>query len=357
VRARIFLLSLLATSAWTQEASSGFELRTTLTAAGIVSDQLTQPPRSGSAGTAGFRAMLYPTWKLSQNWAVSGTVQVHTRPFFNEQFSTQGRGIRGDILQAHLSYSRFGNNKSIVVRAGQLSSAFGAFLTRYDDADNPLPDMPLAYGYYYKSVSTYGLAGAEVDVTFRKLDARVQFVNSSAANRRSVFDSDQYGNWAGGIGYTVVQGFRVGTSAYYGPYLHREFVYYRPGEAKPGELRASAFGIDTQWARGYWSTHGEWQWFKRPYRAMPTFTQTGGYAEARRVLHPRWYLAGRINSLQASVGADITSYETAVGFRPGAHQLIKAGYQVRNTGPGASFSGTFVVQFITQLRALSLSRD
>ena len=49
----------------------------------------------------------------------------------------------------------------MVVRLGQLSSAFGSFLLRYDDADNPLIGMPQAYGYYYKPVSTLGLTGVE----------------------------------------------------------------------------------------------------------------------------------------------------------------------------------------------------
>ena len=45
-----------------------------------------------------------------------------------------------------------------------LSSAFGSFLLRYDDAANPLIDMPQAYGYYGAGVTDYGLAAAQVDV-------------------------------------------------------------------------------------------------------------------------------------------------------------------------------------------------
>ena len=46
--------------------------------------------------------MVYPTWKLNQNWAVSGTVQIHTRPYFTEEFLTQGKGMRSDLLQLTL---------------------------------------------------------------------------------------------------------------------------------------------------------------------------------------------------------------------------------------------------------------
>jgi hypothetical protein len=333
-----------------QEAASGFELRTNVTAAAMLSDELTQGPRYGAPTAAAGRAMLYPTWKLGGAWTVSGAVQVHTRPYFREQFMTQGSGIRADVLQAHLTYSRIGRDRSLAVRAGQLSSAFGSFLLRYDDMDNPLTTMPLTYGYNYKGVTNYGLAGAQIDVTFRKLDARAQFVNSSPANRRSIFDSDQYGNWAGGVGYTVVQGLRFGTSAYYGPYLHRQYRYFLPGEANPSRLRASAIGVDAQWTRGHWSSQGEWQHFNRPYRVMPAFVQEGGYAETRRVLHPRWYLAARAGYLRSSVGGTEKGYEAAVGFRPNSNQLLKVGY---HTGK----AGTLTVQFVTTLRLLSFARD
>ena len=103
------------------------------------------------------------------------------------------------------------------MRAGVLPTAFGSFLLRYDDASNPLIDMPPQYGYYYSAVTTAGLPGAQIDVTRSKVDARLQFANSSPANPRSLFARDQYGNWAGGAGYTLRQGLRVGVDAYRGP--------------------------------------------------------------------------------------------------------------------------------------------
>ncbi|MGH9630836.1 MAG: hypothetical protein ACRD7E_21190 [Bryobacteraceae bacterium] len=353
LRAACALMVLGATLIRAQEATSGFDLRTTLSAAGTYSRRLTEAPRSSNPLSAGLRGMLYPTWKLNRNWTVAGAVQVHSRPYFAEQFSSQGNGVKADILQAHLSYSRFWNNGSVVVRAGQLSSAFGSFLLRYDDADNPLVNMPLAYGYYYKPITNYGLAGAQVDITSGKTDARLQFATSSPANRRSVFDHDQYGNWAAGLGYTIVQGFRVGASAYRGPYLHRQYAYYFPGEAKPSELIGSGYGLDVQWGRGHWNVSGEMQWFRREYRAIPTFTEKASYAEARRVLHPRWYTAVRAGDLRSNRGSVSKAYETTVGFRPNRHQLIKVGYQI---GKGAAASA-LTVQVVTTLRLVSIARD
>jgi hypothetical protein len=352
----LFSLLVAAATVWPQEAETGFELRTTLTTGGILSGQLEQPPRSGAPATAGARAILYPTWRISSNWTASAAVQIHSRPYFVEQFTTQGHGVRSDILRADLSYSHFWNQNSLVFRAGQLPTAFGSFLLRYDDADNALVDMPLSYGYYYKSVSTYGMPGAQIDVTFNRLDARAQFVNSSPANRRGVFDSDQYGNWAGGVGYTIVQGFRIGASGYRGPYLHRQYAFYRPGEARPRDLPASGVGLDVQWARGHWNSHGEWQRFARAYRMMPTFRQEGGYAETRRVLHPRWYAAARIGYLKSSIGGTIKAYETSIGFRPNRHQLMKFGYQYSHSPKMSGFAGsTFAVQLVTSFRPVALA--
>lgn len=339
-----------------QEAERGFELRTTLTGQGVYDRQLTDLPRNGAAWTGGARAMLYPTWKLSNHWTVTGAVQVYTRPFFVEQFLTQGYGVKTDVLQMNLSYAKFWNRGSLVVRAGQLSSSFGSFLLHYDDADNALVDMPLAYGYYYKSVSTLGLMGAQADVTLGKVDLRAQFANSSPANRRGIFDRDQYGNWSGGAGYTIRQGLRVGASAYRGPYLHREYQYFRPNESNPNFLPASGFGVDAQWARGHWNVSGEWQRFILAYKAVPTLFRGTGYAEARYTLHPRWYVAGRIGHSYNSRAKEQQAYEMALGYRLNARQLLKVGYQIqRGTDILGNHQNALMFQFVTTLRPISVA--
>ena len=352
-----FLLA--AISACAQEAYSGFELRTTLSAVSSDSQELSLPPRDGSDVTGGFRAMLYPTWKLNSHWTISGAYQLQSRPYFAEDFSTQGYGVKGDLLQLNLGYARiWEHNRSLVVRVGQLSSAFGSFLQRYDSADNPLIGIPSAYGYYYKPVTFEGLVGAQVDATAGKLDARAQFVNSSPANRRTIFEGDQYGNWAGGVGYTIRQGFRVGGSAYYGPYLDRQYAYFFPGEAEPRELPASAYGLDVEWGAGHWNAWGEVQHFQMDYRVIPNFTQNMGYAEVRRTLGPRWYGAVRLGYERFSLGPGAQTYEFAAGYRPNTHQLIKFGYTIQQ---GAEYPGTqgniAAIEFVTSFRALSLAHN
>jgi hypothetical protein len=338
-----------------QEASSGIDLRATVGVEALYSHELTQSPRDGSPGAAGIRSLLYPTWKIGEHWTFSGAVQVISRPWFAEDFSTQGYGLRVQILHADLAYSKVWEKGSIVLRAGQLSSAFGAFLLRYDDADNPLLQMPMGYGYYYDPVTTAGLAGVQADVTLGKWDARAQLVNSSPANPRSIFARDQYGNWAGGIGYTIRQGFRVGISAYRGPYLDRQNRFFFRGESEPKDLPATALGADVQWARGHWNLYGEWQHFEMNYHAIPTFRENGAYFEAKRVLHPRWYVAARTGFLHTTYQGGGETYELSAGFRPNSWQLIKTGYMIERYRNSGEVDRTFGVQLVTMLHPLSLA--
>lgn len=343
-------------AAWSQEARSGFDLRATVSAGMYEGTESTEPPRDGSPWTGGFRVMLYPTWKLDDHWSVSGAVQAYSRPYFSDELETQGYGLKTDILQATINYSRFWKNGSIVLRAGEMSSAFGSFLLRYDDADNPLIRTPQTYGYYYEPVSTLGLMGAEADATFKKLDFRAQFVNSSPVNPRSIFDHDQYGNWAGGAGYTIRQGLRVGVSTFRGPYLSQHYPYYFPGEAPPHQLPAGAFGVDVEWATGHWNVQGELQRFVMTYHVIPTFHEQAGYAEVRRVLHPRWFIAERTGYVASSAGAPVQEFEAVAGFRPDSRQIIKVGYGVDRTSvPGGKSERMFELQLVTTLHPLSLA--
>ena len=341
-----------------QEATSGFDLRATLSQQTSYAPELEDAPRDGAPVTGGFRAVLYPTLKLSEHWSVSGAVQVYSRPYFYQEFETQGYGLKGDLLQSYLSYSRFWHNSSLVVRMGQLSTVFGSFLLHYDDADNPLIDMPLSYGYYESGVTALGLAGAEVDATVGKADFRAQFVNSSPANPRSIFDRDQYGNWAGGAGYTIRQGLRVGASSYRGPYLDRLSEFYFPGEAPPRDLPATAVGLDAQWGWRHLNVSGEWQHFEFTYHKIPTYLRHTGYVEARQVLNPRWYLASRVGYVRASAGPGRQVYEVVAGFRPDRLQLVKVGYEIhQGSAIYGAHANTLSVQLVTSFHAVSIARD
>ena len=333
-----------------QEANSGLDLRATLSGLFAVSNVYEEAPRSGAPVGAGFRSVFYPTWKLSNNWNLTGAWQLYSHPYFFQDFSDSGEGVHGNILQASLNYSRVSEKGFVMIRAGQLSTAFGSFLLRYDDADNALVDLPIQYGYYDSPVSTLSVAGAQVDATRGKWDGRVQFANSSPANPRSLFAHDQYGNWAGGAGYTIRQGFRVGVSGYRGPYLNRGNIYYPLGTASPSSLPAHALGVDANWAHGHWTAMGELQKFVMPLTAAPTVRQLAGYGELKRVLNPRWYVAARIGASSANAYGNVECYEAAAGFRPNRLQLIKIEYELERYSVGTVHNeDTLAIQFVTTL--------
>src|SRR5579862_560936 len=190
-------------ASFAQEAASGIDLRATVTG---------QAMYAGSEVSPGVRSLWYPTVKLNDQWSLSGVFQVVSRPWDRDE-AGQGYGIRGRLLQLNLAWAHSWKRGSAGIRAGEMLSAFGSFPLRYDDMDNPLTGMPVTYGYY-TPVSLLGLAGVQADVAVGSWDARAQLVNSSPANPRSIFAHDQYANWAGGFGYTIRQGFRIGTSAY-----------------------------------------------------------------------------------------------------------------------------------------------
>ena len=335
-----------------QEARTGVELRATTTEQLAASSVFTQPKADHPTAVAGFRTVLYPTMKFDDHWSVTATWQLVSRPYFYDSFATSGHGVKGNLLQGTVNYSRVSEKGSLLVRVGEMSTAFGAFLLRYDDAENPLVDLPPAYGYYYAPVSSTAVAGAQLDTTRGRWDGRLQFANSSPADPRSLFARDQYGNWAGGAGLTVRQGFRVGVSGYRGPYLARNYPYFFPGEANPNTLPAHAVGVDSEWARGHWNLQGEFQRFVMPYAAVPTFREDAGYLEARRVLHPRWYVAARTGYTSASFGGTSERFEFAGGFRPGRFELIKADYELDHHNQGSvTLDHTFTVQFVATLHA------
>jgi hypothetical protein len=351
-----FFLVIPAGIARAQEANSGFDLGVTASGEALYSPMLSSAPRNGSSATGAFRAILYPTLKLGDHWTVSASVEAHSEPYFFQELSMNEHGVSVNLLQAQVSYSRFWENRSFIVRAGQLSSAFGSFLLRYDDAVNPLVDIPMSYGYYLNGVTTSSLAGVELDATLGKFDIRNQITNSSPVNPRSILDNDQYANWTGGAGYTIRQGLRVGVSAYRGPYLDHQFPFYFPTEASPSRLPATGVGADVQWGFGHLNIYGEWQRFQMDYHAIPTFIEQTGYGEARVVLTPRWYAATRLGYVRPSAFAGSQSYEFAVGYRVGSHELVKVDYEIKQ---GANINGaqqnTLAVQFVATFHPLSFS--
>ena len=181
----------------------------------------------------------------------------------------------------------------MVIKAGRLTSAFGAFPLHYDDADNPLLDQPLSYVQTLAlrhdqlpcGVEDLAAAGHTVGIwqslrrcsgLGRWLDAgeplwhcrdsggvlRPSRRRAPASDQRFAFESTEfeprteYAQWAAGGGFTILQGFRVGVSGFRGPYLDPFLAAWLPAGATVRDFPASGLGVDVQWARGHWSVGG-----------------------------------------------------------------------------------------------------
>ena len=241
-----------------------------------------------------------------------------------------------------------------MVRAGQLTSAFGSFLLRYDPASNPLTGVPAGMAITEAGSPSRALAGAQVDATIGPFDMRAQFTNSSPVNPRSVFDKDQYANWAAASAIPSGKGFESA----YRPTAVRIWTGSTDsifaGEAPPRDLPSTGYGLDVQWGRGPWNVYGELAHFQMTYKVIPTFNLHTGYAEVRRVLHPRWYVAARAGYERPVRYQGSESYEAAVGFRPTAGQVLKFGFTTEHYS-GDPLQHTVMIQFVTSFKAFGFA--
>ncbi len=221
--------------------------------------------------------------------------------------------------------------------------------------------FPLNTATTTRRVSTFPVAGAEMDLTRGKWDGRAQFANSSPANPRSIFAHDQYTNWAGGTGYTIHQGFRIGISTYRGPYLDRakNTCSSFSGRGEPAYTPpARALGLDASFARNHSSVQVEVQKFVMPNSAIPTYVEWDSYAEFKQTLSPRWYVAIRPLLARGSWDYRERSVETAAGFRPNRFQILKFDYEITHNGTGHPINeNTFGIQLVTTLNWSAAARN
>lgn len=401
--AALAALALISVPAFGQEAEAGIAVPITITGGALYSRRMQGDNPAAGPFAGAFHAAFSPSLRWNAHWFAYASIQLRSTPFYYYDAFEADHQVDVRAIQAFVGYTATYKSATILIKAGQLATAFGSFPLHYDDADNPLLDQPLSYAtdlkpplppacstppsavtqggpsnsggcaqgnyYGYTPVTLYGLPGVELDVSVHNLDTRVQFTNSSPANPQSLLSGSQHAQWTAGGGYTVVPGLRVGGSAFRGPYLDRETAAWLPAGTILGAFPATGAGVDAQWARGRWSLSGEWQWFRFDcpgFRKSPEAAIA--YAEVKAVLTPRLYaairLSGERNGRVAEAGQaaaanfqpNVQSYEFALGFRPSRWELCKIGYEWYRTSdaPGTR-DNVLGVQLVTMLPSLSKS--
>ncbi len=364
----LLIICALALPGIAQEADYGFTLPATLSAGGMYSHAWQSATPTAGPLEPGFQLMLYPSFKLGEHWYVYGAVDANLSPYNLFQDNSATNRVEVYVIQAFLAYHRASGTRSLTIKAGQLSSAFGSFLLRYDDTMNPLLGAPATYGapaYGSSQVTLYGLPGIEVDASLGRLDARLQLSNSSPANPRNLLQNGQALNWTGGAGYTIREGFRAGMSVNHGPYL-QVGRFLLPSE-NASQWPFTAVGVDGQWARGRVSINGEWQRFYYLYpRWIMSPVLKYGYLEPKVVLNPRLYVAFRFGyesfsdfqidgmPAPAALTPNRQVTELAFGYRINRAMLVKAGYEwPHHDGTLNSTNNIFGVQLVTSINAIS----
>ncbi|HLK64980.1 MAG TPA: hypothetical protein VKU19_16170 [Bryobacteraceae bacterium] len=397
------LMAATAVCVHAQEADFGISVPVTVSGGGLSTRrlQVTDPGESTLSG--GFRVLLYPTLKLGSHWFGYAAVQSRLEPYFYYDAFQPRHQLRTDVLQAFAGYSWHIGQTAMVVKAGKLSSAFGAFPLRYDDVQNPLLDQPLSYvtaiplradqiacgtrdllRQFYGSVgescggaagrgpgltpvTLYGLPGGQVEVSSRGLDGRLQLTVGSPSNSQPWSLARQYLQWAAGAGYTIRHDLRVGVSGFRGPYLSPSVSALLPSGTIARDFPASGLGLDVQWARGRWTLSGEMQRFE--FR-LPNFVVSpsvrSSYIEAKSMLTPRLFLAGRAGRLRAGRVADsqnitaaewapsLTGIEMSAGSWVNRHVLVKASYGILHSeGDSSTRFNVLGIQVVTTLHALN----
>ncbi len=396
VALRSLTVAALSGTLWaqTQDGDVGVAMPFSVSAGLLNSHRLKSDDASASPFAASFRAVFKPNAQFGEHWFFYSAIQVSSTPYFYYDSYDSQRALEVQLLQGFVGYKRQLGQATLLVKAGRLSSAFGSFPLRYDDTDNPLLDQPLSYSYpvqiradqlpcnidnlieqreyRYPSfdcggatsessgvvpVTLYGLPGVEIDAAYRRIDVRLQVTNSSPSNPRSILSRSQHAQWTAGAGYTLRQGFRIGVSGFRGAWLDRATTHYI------GDYAASGLGIDAQWNRGRWSTSAEWQRFQFNYPGFRTAPATTfGYVEAKAVVNPRLYLAGRAGFQRYNHPADAFErssiaflparevWELAAGYRFNRMQLLKVGYEWLHPG---TRDRVIALHFVTSIDSLS----
>src|SRR5579883_2107414 len=188
--------ALTCANALAQEAAFGVAMPLTITGGILDTGRAQMDSPSAPRLTAGFRALAVPEVKLGSHWYAYSAVQVRSTPFFYEDAYSADRTVKIDILQGFLGYTRSWHQAVFGIRIGQLTTAFGSIPL--------LKDEKAEYGI--QPATLYGLPGAEIDVSWRRIDGRFQVTNSSPANPKGLLSSNQHAQWTMGGGYTLRQG-------------------------------------------------------------------------------------------------------------------------------------------------------
>jgi hypothetical protein len=363
---------LLSSAAQSQEVNSGLAVPVTISG----DARYGRSSDDGGVGGVGLRVVLSPSLRLGSHWFAYSVLNAQSSSYLPYASGVDTDAAVGfTVMQAYLGYRVDFHSASLLIKAGQLASAFGLYPVEYDDAKSPLIEPPPLYTnnlllrpdeipcnitdvlsqsydddiqfhcggsntqrYGMVPVTLYGIPGVEAQLSWIRLDARLQITNSSPTNAQSPLSRSQFAQWAAGGGYSLPGGLHLGVSGFRGPYLDRVLAPLLQADQRLTDFSATGIGVDGQWSGGPWSLEGEWQRFRfgvPGFQASPS--DQGAYIQAKRIVSPRFFIALR-SSVEQPGGATDAYGQTAkqidsrqeteefvLGYRINRMQLLKTG--------------------------------
>jgi hypothetical protein len=224
----VILCGALAIPVQSQDSNYGFSLPVTVSGGAMYTGRVQVEDPGSAPVTGGFRIMLYPTLTLGRHWFFYAAEELRFTPYFYYDAYEPDHDWYLQAQQAYVGYQIRGEKTSVVFKAGNLASAFGAFPLHYDDADNALLDQPLSYIQYLglrndqlpcgvadvmgqnpfavsnhcggppgadegmAPVNLYGMPGIQAEVSSHRLDGRIQVASGSPSSPLSLSHATQY---------------------------------------------------------------------------------------------------------------------------------------------------------------------
>jgi len=306
----------------------------------------------------------------------------------------EGRADNGEGLTVSALYLRVRPfpDRPFDVQVGRIPPVFGASARRGYGADNPLIGSPLAYQYLTSLRSDSLPASADDLLVMRGRGWRTRYTIGSTAWDRGLpviagdrwdtgvevrigrepvsltaavsqgtlsdprVHDDNGGKQASGrVEVRPALGLVLGASVSRGEYVSREAGRALPVEPRRESYRQDGFGVDLEYARGYWLLRSETvlsRW-AIPQVAPPLVTDSlrawGTFVEARYKIRPGLFAAARVDHLGFSRvsgtlfegrptpwDAPVSRAEAGGGYNLWRNVLLKVAVQ-RNWRSGVAF--------------------
>lgn len=218
----------------------------------------------------------------------------------------------------------------------------------------PLPRVDPEIPRTFLIAGSYPL-GAQLTLATAKWDARVAAIDASPVRGRNMLGSNlppRMANWIAGFGVTPHIGLRVGAAFAYGPYAKVEDVV----DPSLGDRTATMAQAEGEWSFGHTRIAGELIRSTLETARAENAVAHGGWIEATQTLHPRVFLAGRVDIQEIDystiTGTRATQtyhrYEAIAGYRITPDLTARAGYLNRKGYVVFHWDDQFVVSLTWQ---------